>query len=152
MRKELSSGLTFVYKFVIPTLWTLVVVLGTIFAYLDSKQLGNFLMLLMILPILLFIRLKKVSFDKEFIYVSNWRTETTYELSKIKSINERDMSRFSPWFELEIRNIKGETEKIDFMPRIMDHMRFRFSGRFTGRLLELKTLSLDERVDKTLRN
>ena len=145
MRKELSSGLTFVYKFVIPTLWASFIVFATIFAYLDSRQLGNFLMLLMILPILLFIGLKKVSFDKEFIYVSNWRTETTYELSKLKSINESDMSRFDPWFELEIRNKKGEIDKIGFMPRLMDDMRFRFSGQLTGRLLELKTLRTDEK-------
>ena len=140
MKKELSSRLTFAYKFVIPTLWISVVVFVTIFIYFDSRHPGNFLMLLMILPILFFIRLKKVSFDSGFIYVSNWRRETAYELSNLKSINESDMTRFDPWFELEIRNKKGEIEKIDFMPKVMDDMRFRFTGQLTGRLLELKTL------------
>jgi hypothetical protein len=123
-------------------MWTLIVVAATVAMYNDSQRITSLLMLLAISPALIFTRIKKVSFDREFIYVSEGRRETAYEISRLKAINESDLGRFDPWFELEIRRPATEVIKIDFLPRVMDDLRFRFWGEYTGRLLELRQLRL----------
>jgi hypothetical protein len=138
MKKNLSSDWTFTYKFVIPSLWALVITLATIFIFLDSGDFRTFFLLLAILPGLISMRIQKVAFDDNSIIVSNWRTERVYDLSKVKSMNGGGFSPFDPWFELEIFGSRDEIEKIDFMPRVHEQLRYIFTKRYSGRLLEFQ--------------
>jgi hypothetical protein len=91
----------------------------------------------MILPIIIVFKIKLVSFDNEHIFISNGRTETTYNISDLKSINE-PYNIYDPFFEIELIGKNGRTEKFDFMARFEEQWSYVFLGQITGRLLELK--------------
>ncbi len=139
MRKELTSRWTFIYKIVIPTIWTMAIVGITGFVLWDSHDFRSFLILAMLLPILILLRIKQISYDDTHIYVSNFRTQLKYELKDIKSLNEGSFLSLDPFFEIEIIEGRG-IKKFDFMPRIDEQIKFTFGGRATGRLLELKEI------------
>ena len=145
MKKHLSSDWTFVYKIVIPTIWTLVILLIIALVLWDSHDLRAFFILLILLPTFFMIKIKRVTYDDKFIYISNFRTEWTYELSNVKSINEANMASFDPFFEVEIIEETG-VKKFDFMPRIFEYLYYLFNREMTGRLLELKNKINDNRV------
>jgi len=92
----------------------------------------------MIMPIMIFLKLKRVSYDDNNVYISNWRTNWTYELKNVKAIHEGNIAGLDPFFELEIIEQKGELRKIDFMPKVSEQLNFIFTGKYTGRLLEFK--------------
>lgn len=138
MRKQLSSKLTFIYKFVIPPIWTLVLLGLSIFIIIDSQEWLALLMLLMIFLMIPFINLKRVSYDDEYLYISNWFTEKKFDLWKLKKINEGEMSGLDPFFQLEIVGKDNELVKFDFMPRLDEATKYLFSRQLSGRLLDLK--------------
>jgi hypothetical protein len=137
MRKNLSSNLTFTYKFILPFIWTGTIGGLTIFIYLDSGDWRTFFVLLMILPVIILFKIKLVSFDNDHIFISNGRTEKTYNISNLKSINE-PYNFTDPFFEIELIGENGRTEKFEFMARLEEQLSYVFSGQITGRLLELK--------------
>ena len=120
MRKQLSSKLTFIYKFVIPPIWTLILLGLSIFIIIDSQEWLALLMLLMIFIMIPFINLKRVSYDDEYLYISNWFTEKKFDLWKLKKINEGEMTGLDPFFQLEIVGKDNELVKFDFMPRFKE--------------------------------
>lgn len=138
MRKQLSSKLTFIYKFVIPPIWILTLLGLSIFIIIDSQEWLALLMLLMIFIMIPFTNLKRVSYDDEYLYISNWLTEKKFDLWKLKKINEGEMSGLDPFFQLEIVDKDNELVKFDFMPRIKEATKYLFSRQLSGRLLELK--------------
>jgi hypothetical protein len=138
MRKQLSSKLTFILKFVIPPIWTLILLGLSIFIIIDSQEWLALLMLLVIFIMIPFINLKRVSYDDEYLYISNWFTEKKFDLWKLKKINEGEMTGLDPFFQLEIVGKDNELVKFDFMPRFNEATKYLFSRQLSGRLLELK--------------
>jgi hypothetical protein len=138
MKTYLSSSLTFIYKIVLPTIWTLIVFGLTGWILLDSHDPWTLLMLLLVLPMLSFIKLNRVSYDDQQVYIFNGRSQQTYELKQIKSMNEGNIGGLDPFFELEINSIEGEVRKVDFLPKMSEQMRYVFTGQLSGRLLEFK--------------
>ncbi|MEX2230577.1 MAG: hypothetical protein WD824_00345 [Cyclobacteriaceae bacterium] len=138
MRKQLSSKLTFIYKFVIPPIWILTLLGLSIFIIIDSQEWLALLMLLMIFIMIPFINLKRVSYDDEYLYISNWFTEKKFDLWKLKKINEGEMTGLDPFFQLEIVDKDNELVKFDFMPRFNEATKYLLSRKLSGRLLELK--------------
>ena len=65
-------------------------------------------------------------------------TEEKYEIEKIKSINEADMTSLDPFFELEIMEQRGEVKKVDFTPKFFENMTYLLKREYSGQLLELK--------------
>jgi hypothetical protein len=138
MRKQLSSKLTFIYKFVIPPIWTAILLVLSIFIIIESQEWLALLMLLMIFIMIPCINLKKVSFDDQYLYISNWFSEKRFDLRKLKRVNEGELSGFDPFFQLEIIGKDNELVKFDFMPKFKEAKKYLFSRQLSGRLLELK--------------
>lgn len=137
-KKKSSSSLTFVYKVFFPAIWAIMIAGLTGFTYWESGNEWTFLILLMILPMLIFVKIKSISFDNDFIFVSNGLRMEKYEMERLKSVNEGNIMSLDPFFELEILDNNGEVKKIDFMPKIGEQLKYQFTGKITGRLGELK--------------
>ena len=137
MKTQLSSSLTFGYK-VFGIFWGLITILLFLIITIGTKDPLGLVMLLMLLPSIVFLRLNKITFDENFVYVTKWMTEEKYEIEKIKSINEADMTSLDPFFELEIMEQRGEVKKVDFMPKFFENMTYLLKREYSGQLLELK--------------
>ncbi len=138
MRKQLSSRLTFGYK-IFGLIWGVFTVLVIVVFIIGTKDLLGLFMLVALLPSIVFLRLNKITYDENFVYVTKWWTEQKYEIKKIKSINEADMTSMDPFFELEIIEQKGELKKVDFMPRFLENLTYFLKKEYSGQLLELRT-------------
>lgn len=139
MKKLLTSRLTFLYKIVFPTIWTLLNLGLMIFIFIQTKDPLTFLIVLMLLPILLTIKLWQVSYDDKNVYLYNWKTRLTFELRDVKAINEGEIASFDPYFEIEIFNKSGSVKKFDFMPRVIEQLTFTFTKKYSGHLLDLRS-------------
>jgi len=137
MKTQLSSSLTFGYK-VFGIFWGLITILLFLIITIGTKDPLGLVMLLMLLPSIVFLRLNKITFDENFVYVTKWMTEEKYEIEKIKSINEADMTSLDPFFELEIMEQRGEVKKVDFTPKFFENMTYLLKREYSGQLLELK--------------
>ena len=133
--KHLSSNMTLIYKIIVPTIWTLIVLGLTGFMLWASHNPWVLLTLIMLLPMLGAIRLNWVMYDDHYVFISNGRRQWIYELKQIKSINE-GYGTFDPYFELEIYETGGKIRKVDFLPQ--DQFVYKFTGKHSGNLLELK--------------
>jgi hypothetical protein len=133
--KHLSSRLTFVYKILLPTIWTIIIVVLTSFMLWDSHNPWVLLTLLMILPMFNPINLKWIVYDDYYVFISNGRTKWIYELNEVKSINEPN-GPLDPFFELEIRDKDGQIKKFDFLPQ--DQFVYKLTGAYRGNLLEFE--------------
>ena len=80
------------------------------------------------------VKLNRVVYDDHYVVISNGRRQWVYELKLIKSINESN-GPLDPFFELEIYD-KGEIRKFDFLQQ--DRFVYKFTGTYSGNLLELK--------------
>ncbi len=130
MKQRLSSRFTVLLKIFVIAVGIVFIIGMTLFLIYTPFQTGHifFLLvcLLMLLPFRTFVRLKTISFDHDYIYVSGWKEEKVYELKKLKAINEGNFRTIDPFFELELRNERGEIDKVDFMPKMMEDFEFRF--------------------------
>ena len=138
MTKELSGKLTYVYKYILPFVWTGLVIFGTLSIYKMNGEEWTFLLaFVMLLPMLLILKPKFVSYDDRHVYISGGRTKLTFDIAKLKSINEP--SNFTdPFFEIELYDDDGQTVKFDFIARIDEQLDYYVAGELSGRLLELK--------------
>ncbi len=137
MKKRLSSRLTFVYK-TFGVIWCLsTLILAIIILVGVQNPLGLFA-LVMILPSIPFLKLNRITFDEDFIYITKWWKEQKYELGNIKSINEGDITSMDPFFEIEINSLRG-TIKFEFMPKFIENLTFFFKKKYIGSLLELRS-------------
>jgi len=138
MKMYLSSSLTFIYKVIIPTVWTLAILtLVTLIIWTSNSWVG-LLFLVGVLPMWPLTKINEIKYDDKNVYISNFRTHWTYELVNIKSINEGTMP-FDPFFELEIFEKSGRVRKVDFMPKVLEQINYMFTDKLSGRLLDLKT-------------
>jgi hypothetical protein len=103
---------------------------------LDESPAG-LIFLIGTLPMVMFIKLQQVTYDEHQVYVSNFRSSWTYQLRDIKALNEGTMP-LDPLFELEIFETNGQIRKVDFMPKVQEHLNYMATERLTGRLLEFK--------------
>jgi hypothetical protein len=134
--KHLSSRLTFVYKIILPTIWTVVIVALTSFLLRDSHDPWTLLTLIMLLPIIHCIRLNWIMYDDFYVFISNGRTKVIYKLNQVKSINEPNGGPFDPFFELEVHDDYGQIKKFDFLSQ--DQFVFKMTGTFGRDLLEFE--------------
>ena len=138
MKKELSGKLTYVYKFIPPFVWTGLVIFGTLSIYkMNGERWTLLLLFVMLLPMLLVLKPKLVSYDDRHIYVSSGRTKRTFDITKLKSINE-PYNFNDAFFEIELYDDDGQTLKFEFIARIDEQVDYYVSGKLSGRLLELK--------------
>jgi hypothetical protein len=139
MNRHLSSHLTPVFKFVFPAIWSAAIIGAVILILVDSHDISAVIILPMILLMWAPVQLKQITYDDRNVYIYNWRKTKTFALTDIKSINDGQLGTFDPFFELEIRDKDGRTQKIDFLPHVKEHLIFSFTNQYTGHLLTLKT-------------
>src|SRR5262245_44081726 len=96
MRRRLSSFHTFIQKIIIPVIWFTGLGIGTLAVFDQSEQTDKtspWIFLLFGLTSILFlywgcIRLKVVSLDESFLYVSNYLKEISIPLSEVAAVRE----------------------------------------------------------------
>jgi hypothetical protein len=118
--KELSSGHTVIAKIVFPTLFYLSMTFAIISLIIEGQYIGAlaaFFILLLFGTIIYLglVRLKRVSVDSEFLYVSNYIKTVKIPLTDIQEVNETWIINIHPiWLTLRQRTEFGNT--ILFMP------------------------------------
>jgi len=122
----LSSILTIIYKFVIPSilwLFSIFIITGG-FTFLPKEHLefyygfGGFMFVFSVLITILLIPLKKVAYDSEFLYYSNYKKQCKIPLKDSKKIR-RWLFYF---FKIDFINNHGKSESIIFIPHISEMM------------------------------
>jgi hypothetical protein len=71
--------------------------------------------------------------------VKTWFKEVKYELKKVKSINEGEITTMDPFFQLEIIGDDNKTiEKIEFAPKQFESLEYFFRKTYGGQLFMFK--------------
>lgn len=116
--KQLSSSLTFVWKFIFPTIWLGGFGLGTIAAIatqgFDSLHMLLFWLFGFALVYYLCFRAKRVYIDDNYLYVGNYRRKTEIPLANIKYVSENTMITPRPIF-IEFKEETAFGKKIMFI-------------------------------------
>lgn len=126
MKRRLSSLQTFFMKIIFPALWIPVFGFGTIMMFLDEFEGAD----PPIKWIFLFawvaggaficwscIRLKEVSADNDYLYVSNYLKETRIPLSDIYDVTENMWLNIHP-VTIHLKSPSEFGDKIVFMPKV----------------------------------
>lgn len=124
-KKEISSQMTYFYKFVLPYLW-IGMILSGLFIGFSSGNVNYYslsLGLVIILIITFFIfrwskRLKKVSIDENYLYISDFKNEITIDFTDILKVEQpllRILNPESILITMKINTIWGK--KICFVPK-----------------------------------
>lgn len=93
MERNLSSSLTFFYKIIFPAFFTSVY-LFTFYALVESEGMQEALPLLIPLIIVIpmfyfmFFHLKKVTLEKNYLYISNFRETIKVNIKNVKTVQE----------------------------------------------------------------
>ena len=141
MRRQLSSRLTFIYKFGFPTIWTLITLGLCGLIYLDSGEIISASVPLIILPIVIpFIKLKTISFDSGQLYISNGFDKSTYDIKELESINAGHVVGLKPFWDIRLKDKKGEVIKIHFMPKLTEQINYLLTGENNGQLKEIQEI------------
>lgn len=141
MKKQLSSSLTFIYKFGFPTIWTLIILGLCGLIYLDSGEIISSLVPMIILPIIIpFIKLKAITFDSGQLYISNGFDKSAYELTDLESINPGHVIGLKPFWDIRLQDKKGETIKIHFIPKLTEQLHYFLTGENNGQLKEIQEI------------
>jgi len=137
MKTELSSRLTYLHKG-FGLFFGISGIVLTIVVIANGDPLG-LLGLFFLLPIIFTYKLSKVMFDDTFVYVQAWFSKEKFELKRVKSINEGDLSSMDPYFQLEIlADDNGTIRKIEFAPKNWESLEYFFRKKYVGRLLMFK--------------
>ncbi|HEV7904009.1 MAG TPA: hypothetical protein VGO96_09220 [Pyrinomonadaceae bacterium] len=125
MKRTLSSLQTFIFKFIFPVVWISGWGMGTASMFLnpqnnpDVPPRGLFLLLWFVgVAVILWscVRLKKVSVDENFLYVSNYLKEISIPLSDIYDVTENIWVNIHP-VTIHLRSPSDFGHKIYFMPQ-----------------------------------
>jgi hypothetical protein len=152
MKIQVSSGITFIYKYVLFPMWGLSGVGMSVLVYAQTRKLDPSLvilglMLAMICFAWLMIRkIREVFYDEKFIYLRDINFQRTINLQHVKSINEGSILSFDPWFEIELYPVDGIIEKFNFMPEIHEHIAYSLFGRLSKKLIGFKRAVYESRI------
>lgn len=126
MRRKLSSLQTFLAKIIIPAFWLMVWSL-TALAVFFGKSAGSDRSFKWVLPVFLVasgayvywncIRLKVVSVDENFLYVSNYIEEISIPLSQISDVTENKWMSGHP-VTIHLSAFSKFGDKIIFIPSV----------------------------------
>lgn len=122
--KRLSSHQTILVKFVIPGIWTSVLGVAALGAFIggdDARPEGKWFVLgAWVVGTAMFYwsgsKLKEVSVDGSFLYVSNYRDEIVVPVSEIYDVTESFWTNTHP-VTIHLRSQSQFGDKIVFMPK-----------------------------------
>ncbi|HEX8129309.1 MAG TPA: hypothetical protein VF527_09425 [Pyrinomonadaceae bacterium] len=126
MKRRLSSLQTILIKVVFPVLWIGVWGIGTLSMFLisdwnpDAPPRFLFLSIWVIGAAIIYwssVRLKKVSVDENFLYVSNYLKEISIPLSDIDDVTENVWVNIHP-VTIHLKSPSAFGDKIRFMPKV----------------------------------
>jgi hypothetical protein len=125
MRRRLSSLQTFLIKVIFPIFWTTIWGIGTVVMFFTEEGKNappKFIFLLIWIIGIAFlywscIRLKAVSVDEDFLYVSNYLREISIPLSNIYDVTENRWINIHP-VTIHLKSPSEFGDKIIFMPKV----------------------------------
>jgi hypothetical protein len=120
MPRRLSSAQTFFTKIVFPVLW--IVGFGTVTLFLRCPTATKvpFLAVWMLGSVLIYqwcVRLKRVSIDDSFLYVSNYLREVRVPLRDVVAVGENRWVNSHP-VTITLRSVTEFGDRIVFMPKV----------------------------------
>jgi hypothetical protein len=122
-KRELSSSLTRIWKFYVPAFWSSIMGVGvlTIVARAGVEPLtGMFLIIWLVTSAVLFwiaFRLKQVSIDDRWLYVSNYRTEIQIPFSGIDKVTQTFLTN-PKMVTIILSSPSAFGSKITFAPKV----------------------------------
>lgn len=125
MKRTLSSLQTFPFKFIFPVLWIGLWGVGTLTMFLAPQDRADvpprevFLLIWFVgTAVILWssVRLKRVSVDENFLYVSNYLKEVSIPLSDIYDVTENVWVNIHP-VTIHLKSPSAFGGKITFMPQ-----------------------------------
>ena len=118
MKEIISSSMSFFYKFIFSSIWIIGFGFGAIISLLNFSFIPVIVFILGTLFIYYYcIRLKKVSIDKEYLYISNYSTEIKIPISEIEKITEDMFININPIW-IHFKNPIEFGNYIIFIPKI----------------------------------
>ncbi|UII32572.1 hypothetical protein LVD17_01795 [Fulvivirga ulvae] len=119
-KKQLSSNLTFIAKVILPGLFVTGIT-GAIIGLTSSGQydgvLGAFLALLVFSPLIYMglVRLKRVSIDNQYIYISNYIKTIQVPITDLQEVDDTWLLNYHPiWITFRTETPFGKV--VMFMP------------------------------------
>ena len=135
--KNLSTRLTIFYK-IMGLLWIIATIVVVIVFIIGTHDFWGLALLILTIPFFGLVNIYQIRYDDRNVYIKKWSEPETFDLSKIKSINEGDLFSWDPFFQLEIIDDMGEIRKVNFMPDLVESFHYFFTKRFIGQLLDFK--------------
>ena len=137
--KDLSSGQTFLTKYLLTAVWVIGPIAIAITVYRKFGQLEGFYMIpILILPALLTYLPMRISYDDTRLVVSDLFTKTEYRFSDIQHLQySRPTISYHPYSQLEITTVDGQVRKVKFAPRGTDIFKSLLNKGPQGRHKEL---------------
>ena len=93
MNKEISSSVTFLIKYIIPILYissiiafSIIFIINSYYTFFNISLLLAGLLLILLFSYFYYFKLKKISIDNEYLYVSNYKKEIKINRNLIKEI------------------------------------------------------------------
>lgn len=125
MRRTLSSSLTFLHKIIVPAVWLVLFGFITFASFLPGSGVphaaGSFSLVMLIVGAALMyrfgLRLKVVSVDDNYLYVSNYAKEIAIPLDEISDVTENKWANNRP-VTIRLRSPSEFGDKIVFMPKV----------------------------------
>lgn len=135
--KNLSSSLTFACKY-FGLIWIAAIVIVVLIFTIGTTNFWGLALLISVTPFVGMINCYQIKYDDKNIYIKKWTKRETFDLSKIKSINEGDIFSWDPFFQLEIIGDTGEIRKVNFIPGFVESFHYFLTKRFVGQLLDFR--------------
>jgi len=128
-KKQLSSGLTFYVKFIIPTIFLGLLLLMALFGFISGEPIGGIAGLFGtglfgFVFYLLFMRLNRVKMDEQHFYISNFRRTKKLPISDLIEVSTGHFINAQRIW-LTFRTNEPQNKSFLFMPY------FSFSGIFS---------------------
>ena len=137
--KDLSSGQTFLTKYLVTSVWIIGPIVTAIIVYIQFGQVEGFYMIpCFLLPAFLTYMPMKISYDDTRIVVSDLFTKTEFRFSDIKSLEySRPTISYHPYSQLQITTMDGHIKKVKFSPQESDIFKSFLKKSVQGRHKEL---------------
>ena len=137
--KDLSSGQTFLTKYLVTAVWIIGPIVTAIIVYKKFGQVEGFYMIpIFILPALMTYLPMRISFDDSRIIISDLFKKTEYRFSDIRALQySRPTISYHPFSQLDITTQDGQIRKVKFSPRATDIFKTFLNKGIQGRHKEL---------------
>jgi hypothetical protein len=147
--KNLSSPLTFAFKY-LAVLWIVVIVVVVCIVLIMTHSFWGLALLVTLIPFVGMANCYQIKYDDKNIYIKKWVIREEFNLAMIKSINEGELFSWDPFFQLEVMDEDGTIRKVNFMPDWVESLDYLITKRYVGQLLDFKIQLRNVRREQSL--